>query len=432
MNHEYVMEVEHLSKKFCREIKKTILYGTADVAKNMVGIRSKTAKLRKGEFWALDDVNFNLKKGEVLGIIGKNGSGKSTLLRLVNGIFPPDKGEIRIKGHVGGLIALGAGFHPHLSGRENIYVNGSILGMKKKEIDGKLEEIIAFADIGDFLEAPVSTYSSGMKVRLGFSIAIYSKNEICLIDEVLSVGDLAFRNKCLRKIAEMRDQGRSIFFVSHQLEMVKFISDRVMLMDKGKIVNIGTPDAMIAEYITLLNEGQLDRDEKDIKQEQGKLFLTEDVTFLEAGVVDKKGKKIKKVKYGEDIRIFYEFIPHIEINKPVISIGITDSRGNNLFLDSNLEHNNIRTVKIKKDKKHRVDITLKKVNMLPGVYRLLISLNCIQNFQKYHKISRDEDNSFTVVSKDTSSFLVEDPEYAYDGSRGSIGFESDWNVEIEK
>jgi lipopolysaccharide transport system ATP-binding protein len=193
----------------------------------MFGIQVKTYCLRKDEFWALDNISFNLKKGESLGIIGVNGSGKSTLLRLITGIFPPDMGRIAIRGKVGALIAVGAGFHPHMTGRENIYLNGTILGMTRKELNEKMDEIISFADIGDFLDAPVNTYSSGMRVRLGFAIAVHCEPDILLVDEILSVGDLAFRNKSMRKMAEFREKANALIFISHNLEQVRNLCSKV-------------------------------------------------------------------------------------------------------------------------------------------------------------------------------------------------------------
>ena len=175
-----VLRVENLCKKFCPTLKHSMYYGAIDTVRSMLGVAYATDQLRKNEFWALDDICFELRKGEALGIIGANGSGKSTLLRLITGIFPPDKGRIAFKGRIGALIAVGAGFHPYMTGRENIYLNGTILGMTRREIDAKLDAIIDFADIGDFLEAPISTYSSGMRVRLGFAIAVTASRIFCL------------------------------------------------------------------------------------------------------------------------------------------------------------------------------------------------------------------------------------------------------------
>ena len=188
-----------------------------------------------GGLAANKDLSFDIEKGEIIGLIGPNGSGKTTLLRLINGIFPPDKGTVAIRGKMGALIAVGAGFHPHMTGRENIYLNGILLGMSKQEIKKKFREIVEFADIGDFIDAPVATYSSGMTVRLGFSIAIHSDPEILLADEVLAVGDLSFVLKCYRKIAEYREKGGSILLVSHGMQLIRNTCQKVMWIDRGKV-----------------------------------------------------------------------------------------------------------------------------------------------------------------------------------------------------
>jgi len=202
MDDDVVVKVEHVSKKYCKSLKRSMFYGVHDIGRNMVGLSAHSERLRDGEFWAVDDVSFELKKGETLGIIGPNGSGKTTLLKMLNGIFWPDKGKITVRGRVGALIAVGAGFHPLLTGRENININGAILGMSKKEINEKFDDIVEFADIGDFIDYPVKFYSSGMYVRLGFAVAVHCKPDILLVDEVLAVGDLGYTFKCYRKISE--------------------------------------------------------------------------------------------------------------------------------------------------------------------------------------------------------------------------------------
>jgi lipopolysaccharide transport system ATP-binding protein len=213
-------------------------YGITDLAKNLVGIRPDAATLRKDEFWALQNINFALKKGDVLGLIGVNGSGKTTLLRLLTGIFPPDEGEIIIRGKVGALIALGTGFHPYFTGRENIYLNGAILGLGRDELDAQFDEIIQFSEIGDFIDAPVATYSSGMRVRLGFAVAMAMKPDLLLIDEVLAVGDLGFKIKCLNKINEIMERA-AVIFVSHSMQLVARVSNKIMVLHKGCINHQG-------------------------------------------------------------------------------------------------------------------------------------------------------------------------------------------------
>jgi lipopolysaccharide transport system ATP-binding protein len=239
-----------------------MLYGMQDLTRNMLGMRSasggsqspKDLTLRRDEFWALKNVSFDLMRGEVLGVIGANGSGKSTLLRLLTGIFPPDGGEIVSCGRVGALIALGAGFHPHMTGRENVYLNGTILGMNRCELDEKFKDIVEFAEIGEFLDAPVSTYSSGMTVRLGFAIAIHSNPDIVIIDEVLAVGDAQFQRKCLDKVNDLRRQGKSLILVSHNMLNIKGICERSLLLHHGEQIALGPTGDVIPEYELKLAE----------------------------------------------------------------------------------------------------------------------------------------------------------------------------------
>src|SRR5690349_11368346 len=203
---------------------------------------------RPEEFWAIRDVSFEVAEGEALGIIGHNGAGKSTILKLLSSVTLPTYGEIRIRGRLSALIEVGAGFHQELTGRENIYLSGSVLGMKRREIADKLERIIEFAGVRDFINTPVKHYSSGMYLRLGFSIAAHLEPDILLLDEVLAVGDAAFQSKCFDRISELRRQGRTIVFISHDLPAVERLCDRAILLKQGQMVATGTPAEVIAMY----------------------------------------------------------------------------------------------------------------------------------------------------------------------------------------
>lgn len=230
---ETLIEIEHLSKKYCRDLKSSMLYGLQDLALDLVDLDGKHAELRKNEFWALQDISLCLKRGEVLGVLGANGAGKSTLLKLISGIFYPDCGSVRTRGKIGEMIEVGAGFHPMLTGRENIYVKGAILGLGRKQIETIFDEIVDFAELGEFIDTPVKYYSSGMHMRLGFAIIAHSGTDILLIDEVLSVGDVSFRAKCFNKINELiSDTG--VVFVSHNMADVARISTSVLLLNRGQ------------------------------------------------------------------------------------------------------------------------------------------------------------------------------------------------------
>lgn len=204
------------------------------------------------DFAALDDITFDIRRGETFCIVGENGSGKSTLLQIVAGILYPTSGNVAVRGRVAALLELGTGFNPEFTGRQNVYMNAAILGLSRPEIDAKFAQIEEFAEIGDFIEQPVKTYSSGMAVRLAFSVAIHVEPEILLVDEALSVGDIYFRQRCLRKVHEMRDAGVTILFVSHAISEVKALGDRAMWLESGRIKDIGNTDAVITRYMAAM------------------------------------------------------------------------------------------------------------------------------------------------------------------------------------
>ncbi len=209
---------------------------------------------RHQDFWALHDVSFQVKRGETFCIVGENGSGKSTLLQMVAGILSPSSGAVDVRGRVSALLELGAGFNPEFSGRDNVYLNGSILGLSTRQIDERYEDITAFAEIGEFIDQPVKTYSSGMVVRLAFAVAINVDPEILLVDEALAVGDIYFRQRCMRKVHELRQRGVTILFVSHAVSDVKAIGDRVLWLDHGRMVECGEPDRVISKYLAAMTQ----------------------------------------------------------------------------------------------------------------------------------------------------------------------------------
>ncbi len=247
MSAENVLVVENVSKKFCRNLKKGMIYALVDLFKGAFSFNLKRESVRDNEFWALKDVSFTLKKGQALALLGINGSGKTTLLRLIAGLMPVDHGVIKVKGRVASLIAIGAGFHPHMSARENIFLNGAILGMSKEFLNKNFDDIVDFAEIRDFLDAPVSTFSSGMRVRLGFAIATASKPDLLLLDEILAVGDSRFRQKCYNRIATIMDEC-ALVFVSHNMTHVSQLCSEVLLLKKGDVVFYGDVETGVEEY----------------------------------------------------------------------------------------------------------------------------------------------------------------------------------------
>jgi homopolymeric O-antigen transport system ATP-binding protein len=240
--------VDGVSKKFCRQLKTSLAYGLRDISRDVFGLNRKGSTLRTGEFWSLDNVTFRMGKGESMGLVGANGAGKTTLLRVLSGLFRPDQGSIRIRGRLAPLIALGAGFRPVLTGRENIYVNLSILGMPLKEIEARFNEIVAFSELEEAIDAPLQTYSSGMAARLGFSCAIHTEPDILLIDEVLGVGDLRFRTKCYRRLAELRRRGTAFLLVSHSPAAILGSCDRCIYLERGKVAEMGDTAHVMRRY----------------------------------------------------------------------------------------------------------------------------------------------------------------------------------------
>ncbi len=237
MSDDVLIRAEGVSRKFCRDLKRSLWYGVQDTLGDLVGLDSAARRFGADEFWAVDDVSFELRRGECLGLIGGNGAGKTTLLKMLNGLIKPDRGRIEMRGRVGALIALGAGFNPVLTGRENIYVNGAVLGLSKREIDAKYDEIVDFADIGEFIDAPVQSYSSGMQVRLGFAVAVAVRPDILLLDEVLAVGDVNFQAKCFNTLASFRRQGTAFMLVSHNMHMMAATARKCYMLEMAELLS---------------------------------------------------------------------------------------------------------------------------------------------------------------------------------------------------
>lgn len=243
-----LISVENISKKFTLDLKRGLYYGLVDTLSIMSGIKPSNDKLRPREFWALQNISFTVNQGESLALVGCNGSGKTTLLRLISGIYPPSKGTIKIRGEIGSLIAVGAGFHPHMTGRENIFLNGSLLGMSVRDLQHRFDDIVEFAEVNTFIDSPVATYSSGMSLRLAFSVAIHCNVDILLADEILAVGDEQFRRKCTKRMKELKRKGLSLIMVSHVAQQIEENCERVVLIDKGIQKFYGDVDEGLSLY----------------------------------------------------------------------------------------------------------------------------------------------------------------------------------------
>lgn len=312
MKGEVLISAENVSKKFCKDLKRSLWYGAQDVVKTVAGAERSTT-LRKDEFWAVQNINFEVRRGECLGLIGHNGAGKSTLLKMLNGLLRPDTGKITMRGRIGALIELGAGFNPILTGRENIFNSAAMLGFSKKETEEKLDSIIAFSEIEDFLDMPVQNYSSGMRVRLGFAVAAHMDPDILLIDEVLAVGDVGFVLKCYKRIDEILPN-TAVIFVSHSMPMIARMSNQIMLMEKGKEdyygydINIGV-NKYYMRFATL--------------NDTSVMFSDGSIELLSAEVVNsEKENDHFFIHWNEDVTFRISLKVHTEILTPKIGLSV--------------------------------------------------------------------------------------------------------------
>jgi len=290
----------------------------------------RSSKIKSDYVWSLKDINFEIKKGEVLGIIGKNGAGKSTLLKILSQVTTPTTGQVKIKGRIAALLEVGTGFHPDLSGRENIFLNGAILGMSKSEIKGKLDEIVDFSGVAKYLDTPVKRYSSGMMVRLGFAIAAHLEPEILIVDEVLAVGDAEFQKKCMGKMKDVSGEGRTVLFVSHNMPSIRALCSTVMILKHGKIEGMGETNQMISDYLS--SEMVTSQNDDGIIPDNFSQNVTGEAKFKEARILDLDHKPKKELHFKEKFIIEFKFEVFKNIKDVNISVFIVNSFGENVLM----------------------------------------------------------------------------------------------------
>ncbi len=368
------------------------------------------------EFKALDDVSFEVKKGEFFGIIGRNGSGKSTLLKVLAGIYQPDRGSVKVNGLISPFLELGIGFNPELSGRDNIYLNGTVLGLTKKQIDEKFNDIVGFSELERFIDQKLKNYSSGMQVRLAFSVAIHANREILLMDEVLAVGDSNFQGKCLEEFNRYHDLGKTVILVSHDISTIQRYCDRAMLLRKGKIEMIGDPEEVGNKYIYQ----NMSDEEKRIFDEEGKgrektekKRGTEDsggktsinksekkiAEITKVEFLDKDGNKKNVFKTGDDItaRIYYK--TRKTIRKPVFGVAINTQKGEQIAgPNTKTSHFNIKEIK----GEGYVDFTVIKNPFFSDVYKFTVAIynwECVTPYD-----FKDKSYSFRIASNEENQY----------------------------
>lgn len=321
------------------------------------------------EFWALKDVSFEVRKGETVGIIGRNGSGKSTLLQMICGMLTPTAGTIHTEGRISALLELGAGFNPEFTGRENVFLNGALLGMTRQEIEARFDSIAGFADIGDFIDQPVKTYSSGMYVRLAFAIAVAADPDILVVDEALSVGDLAFQNKCMARIRGMSERGATILFVSHDLSTSQVICHRAIWLGGGRVMRAGDPVQVCREYyIASLGESARLLPAREVipQQETGM------ARFTEARVVDWSSDRVARFRVGDPLTVRFALHALADLEPSVFAISIYRADGDWLIGQSSREAE-VVWPGCKHGETLHGEAVFERLSLAPGEYRIALA-----------------------------------------------------------
>jgi lipopolysaccharide transport system ATP-binding protein len=361
-------QITHETRGRYKTLRETVMDAAAAPVRWMKGERGTTQE----EFWALKDVSFEVQPGEVVGIIGRNGAGKSTLLKVLSRITKPTKGRVELNGRVGSLLEVGTGFHPELTGRENVYLNGSILGMTRREIERKFDEIVAFAEVEKFLDTPVKRYSSGMYVRLAFAVAAHLEPEILIVDEVLAVGDQAFQKRCLGKMREVSRSGRTVIFVSHNMSAVQALCSMVVILGSGSVRDVGAPGETIAKYLQEMAwEVSAEYDLTRIPRASGKQAIFERIRLS-----DSLGTPAAQIPCGEDFVMEFDCRLPYRFVEPQIGVGIDDSLGQRIasvgtFLST--------TPLPPAENCFTARCILPRLPLAPGRYTLSLSIGNLQN-----------------------------------------------------
>lgn len=390
------IKVENISKKYIIKHKES----SFDTLREKIPSAIKKAmsgdfkKPSEEDFWALKNINFEIEKGDRIGIIGRNGAGKSTLLKVLSRIVSPTKGRVEINGRVASLLEVGTGFHGDLSGRENIFLNGAILGMTKREITSKFDEIVAFSEVEQFLDTPVKRYSSGMYVRLAFAVAAHLDPEILIMDEVLAVGDSAFQKKCLGKMKDVASTGRTILFVSHNMASIQNLCDKCLYLKNGEMVTYGKTEDVIPIYLRASQEVQLLKlSDRTDRSGNGKL------KFTAFNLKNNKNKNLVSAHCGEFLNFELEIEAFSNLSNVIVSLGIDDSMGQRVTHYNNEVTNQVFE-KIEKGT-HKIDIITPKFPLKSGEY----------TFTLYCTVNGD----IADWIQDAGSFMVESGDFYKSG-----------------
>ncbi len=363
-----IVEVNHVTKEFRLGQFHSLKQSVLDTMTRLRGIHVA----KRVPFKALDDVDFKVEEGEVLGIIGQNGAGKSTLLKILARVSTPTYGSVRVRGRVAPLIEVGAGFVPELTGRENIYLNAAILGMRRAELEKRFDEIVAFSELEQFIDTPIKHYSSGMFIRLGFSLATSVQADILLIDEVLAVGDLAFQRRCFDRMEEMiKRQGKTVLLVSHDVRLVDRLCTRALLIDQGRVVADGNARSICDLFYERSHEKLRSLASQSARKGSNGLKATGEVELLDVQVLDEQGNNTETIAYGTDITFALRIRVVDDLDKVFFGIGIhtTDF----LYLATHTSEQQLVIGKLKRGQ-YRVACRVRHFPFLPGVYSVRVGI----------------------------------------------------------
>ena len=380
-SNDIVLDVDHVWKIYCRNLKQSMRYGLSDLGHELIGAgRDRTSEdLRPGEFFAVRDACFQVAAGECVGMLGPNGAGKSTMLKMISGLLRPNAGSISIHGNIGAMIELGTGFNPILSGRENIYINAAVLGIDKAEVDAEMDSIIEFAELGHVINDPVKTYSSGMKMRLGFSIGANLRPRLLLIDEVLAVGDVAFRMKCFAHLRKLVKSGIAIILVTHAVSMLNRVATRALVFGNGNIIHDGDLETGCTVYEETMGASDREKHTDDSAPEK----LT--ARIVSAEVVDSDGQTRKEFQTDEQIHVRVLLEASQQVDQMNLFAALCSPVHGRISAMSTAFHGH--EFSIHKDRTVCVTLTFDKTPLLLGAFHFNISLYGPTSLQFYHRSS---------------------------------------------
>jgi lipopolysaccharide transport system ATP-binding protein len=410
-----IVQVNRVGKKYSRSPQERKRYSLLELWRELMG-KQRSTELRSDEFWAVRDITFTMFPGDSIALVGRNGSGKTTLLKMLNGIVPIDEGAIAITENIQALINLGAGFHQNLSGRDNIYNSAALLGLSRKETDQIVDRVIAFSELQEFIDSPVSTYSSGMYARLGFSVAVHLQPRLVLIDEILSVGDQSFRNKCLKRMQEMKKNGVGMILVSHNTTQVLQFCERAIWMDHGVMRSIGDSKSVVKEYLEFLDKEQATDQAKERCRSQLKTVKSKSTLFGEMHpaipelsalkmTLSSNGKETNAIRTNENLQIDYSFRIERDVAKLNVSIVFYNEVGEIVTAISTMNGDLLREFR---PGEVCCSLNIPDLQLTPGKYTVVMPIHDGPSY-----LYRDIVAKFFVVQNKYMTWGEVSPRYTY-------------------